>query len=90
MRKRYGLRFLTSEHINFLKDPETLHMWIGYSLKERCLMFHRHFGSHRINSTLLSQFYKKYKIKCKKIKFVKLINPEKEQEYEQWRLELKE
>ena len=90
MRKRYGLRFLTIEHINFLKDPDTLHKWIGLSLKERCLMFHRHFGNHRINSTLLSKFYKKYKIKCKKIKFVKLINPEKEHEYERWRLELKE
>ena len=53
-------------------------------------MFHRHFGNHRINPTLLSQLYKKYKIKCKKIKFVKPINPEKEHEYEQWRLDIKD
>ena len=89
-RKRYGFRFLTIEHTKFLLDPDTLHQWIGRSLKERCLLFHRHFGNHRINSTLLSLFYKKHKIKCKKIKFVKPINPDKEHEYEQWRLDLKE
>lgn len=52
-------------------------------------MFHRHFGNHRINPTLLSKCYKKYKIKKKKIKWVKHINPDKEAEYEQWRLDLK-
>ena len=31
-----------------------------------------------------------HKIKCKKIKFTKPINPEKEEEYEKWRLDLKE
>ena len=45
-------------------------------------MFHRNFGNHRINPTLLSKFYKKFKIKKKKIKWVKHINPDKEAEYE--------
>lgn len=53
-------------------------------------MFHRHFGNHRINPTLLSRFYLLNKIKKKKIKWVKHINPDKEAEYEQWRLDLKQ
>ena len=84
------MRFLKPEHIDFLKDPHTLEKWIGLSLKERCVMFHRHFGNHRINPTLLRKFYHIYKIKRKKIKFTKPINPEKEEEYEKWRVELKD
>ena len=45
-------------------------------------MFHRHFGNHHINATLLHKFYLKHKIKKKKIKWVKHINPDKEAEYE--------
>ena len=52
-------------------------------------MFHRHFGNHRINPTLLSKVYRENKIRKKKIKWVKHINPDKEEEYEQWRLDLK-
>ena len=89
IRKRYGLRFLTSEHKDFLLDPKTLQDWIGRSLKERCILFHRHFGNHRINPTLLRKVYKMHGIKRKKIKWVKRINSEKETEYEQWRLDLK-
>lgn len=57
IRKRYGMRFLSAEHVEFLLDPDTLHNWIGLSLEERCIMFHRHFGNHRINETLLRKFY---------------------------------
>ena len=89
IRKRYGMRFLSEEHVKFLLDSETLHNWIGLSLKERCIMFHRHFGNHRINPTLLRKFYLQHKIKKKKIKWVKHINPDKEQEYEEWRLNIK-
>ena len=52
-------------------------------------MFHRHFGNHRINPTLLRKVYAMHKVKNKKVKFVKHINPEKEVEYEQWRLDIK-
>ena len=90
IRKRYSMRFLKAEHIEFLISPDTLHNWIGLSLKERCVFFHRHFGNHRINPTLLRKFYQKHKIKKKKIKWVKHINPDKEAEYEQWRLDLKQ
>ena len=89
-RKRYGMRFLSAEHVEFLLDPDTLHNWIGLSLKERCIMFHRHFGNHRINPTLLRKFYLQHKIKKKKIKWVKHINPDKEQEYEEWRINIKQ
>ena len=53
-------------------------------------MFHRHFGNHRINATLLDKFYRQHKIKKKKIKWVKHINPDKEIEYEEWRLNIKQ
>lgn len=72
------MRFLTDEHKEYLKSRETLFEWIGLSLKERCIRFHRRFGLHRINPTLLSKFYKINKIKMKKIKMVKIIDPNKE------------
>ena len=53
-------------------------------------MFHRHFGNHRINPTLLTKVYKLNKIRSKKVKFVKHIDPAKEAEYEQWRLDIKQ
>ena len=36
------------------------------------------------------KFYRLHKIRNKKIKLVKRIDPIKEQEYEKWRLDLKE
>ena len=67
-----------------------MNLWSGKPLKERCLLFHRQFGNHRINSTLLRKVYRIHKIKNKKIKKTKPFNPEKEIEYENWRLEIKE
>ena len=67
-----------------------LDRWAGKSLKERCVLFHRHFGNHRINRTLLRKVYQMHKIKSKRIKKVKLINPDKEIEYENWRKEIKD
>ena len=78
------------EHINYLINPDTLELWIGRTLKERCVLFHRHFGNYRINPTLLRKIYQIHKIRNKKIKFVKHIDQNKELEYEKWRIELKE
>ena len=58
-------------------------------MKERCLLFHRHFGNHRINPTLLRKFYVVHKIKSKRIKFTKHIEPSREVEYENWRQDIK-
>jgi len=80
---------LKPEHIEYLKDTEVLRSWAGKSLKQRCILFHRHFGNHRINPTLLRKFYLLNKIKSKKIKMVKHIDPSKETEYETWRQEIK-
>ena len=85
IRQRYGYRFLQQQHIDFLKDPGVLNLWSGKSLKERCILFHRHFGNHRINQTLLQKVYQLHRIKRKRIKLVKPIRPEKEYEYELWR-----
>jgi len=71
-------------------NPETLNLWSGKSLKERCILFNRQFGNHRINQTLLRKVYHIHKVKNKKIKKTKPFNPEKEIEYENWRLEIKE
>ena len=89
-RQKYGMRFLKPEHIDFLKSPDTLLKWASKSLKERCLLFHRQFGDHRINPTLLTQFYAKHKIKRKRVKTVKEIDPAKEAEYEKWRQDIKQ
>ena len=53
-RKRYGYRFLKPEHIDYLTSADTLKSWAGKPLAERCVLFHRHFGNHRINQTLLT------------------------------------
>ena len=85
IRKRYGYRFLKPEHIEFLTDLETLNMWAGKSLAKRCVLFHRHFGNHRINPTLLRKVYHLHKIKRKRIKLTKPLKPDKEDHYEEWR-----
>ena len=74
----------------YLRNPLRLKRWAGKSVKERCVLFHRHFGNHRINPTLLRKVYQIHKIKSKRIKKVKLINPFKEIEYENWRLQIKD
>ena len=51
-------------------------------------MFHRKFPDRRINATILRKIYAIHKIKRKKVKFVKLIDPNKEVEYEEWRLDI--
>ena len=33
IRKRYGIRFLSAEHLEYLLDPDILQNWIGLSLK---------------------------------------------------------
>jgi hypothetical protein len=71
-------------------NSETLDKWAGKPLKERCILFHRQFGNHRINQTLLRKVYQMHKVKNKKIKKTKPINPDKEVEYENWRLEIKD
>ena len=72
-----------SDHAN----KEILNAWGAYTLKHRCILFHRKFLDHRINPTLLTRIYKMHKIKRKKVKFVKQIEPSKEIEYEEWRQE---
>ena len=73
-----------------MTDPETLNLWSGISLKHRCVLFHRHFGNHRINQTLLRKVYRLHKIKRKSIKLTKPIKVQKQEEYEQWRIGMKE
>ena len=72
------MHFLSKEHIEYLKSPDTLNFWAGKTLEQRCVLFHRHFGNHRINSTLLRKFYALHKIRKKHVKFTKDIDPDKE------------
>ena len=84
------MRFLSNEHIEYLKSDDTLLLWSGKTLEQRCVLFHRHFGIHSINLTLLQKFYALHKIRRKHVKFTKDIDPDKESEYEVWRLDLKD
>ena len=84
------MRFLSIEHIEYLKSDDTLLLWSGKTLEQRCVLFHRHFGNHSINPTLLRKIYALHKIRRKHVKFTKDIDPDKESEYEVWRLDLKD
>ena len=90
LRKRYGIRYLKPVYLQFLIDSERLRNWGAHTLKHRCVLFHRQFPDHRINPTLLTKVYNLHKIKRKKVKFVKHIDPNKEIEYEQWRLDIQQ
>ena len=63
IRKRYVIRFLKPEHIEFLTNPQIINDWAAHPLKHRCVLFHRKFPDHRINPTLLTRIYKMHKVK---------------------------
>ena len=64
-------RKLTDEHFNFLKSEQTLIAWAGFSLAERCKMFHRKYTDKSISTTRLASFYKRHHIRKKMIRRVK-------------------
>jgi hypothetical protein len=69
-------RKLDQEHIDFLVSKDTLQLWAGKFLKERCKLFHRKFPNKRIAVTSLRRLYLKNKVKRKKVRQEKHL-PEK-------------
>ena len=41
IRKRYGIRYIKPEHVEFLTDQQRLNDWGAHTLKHRCVLFHR-------------------------------------------------
>jgi len=66
---------LDEQHIEFLTSRDTLKSQVGLSLKLRTLEFKKRFATKRICTTSLRNLYRKHKIKRKKIKVTKLVNP---------------
>ena len=57
--------------VNFISSPETLQLWASYSLDERCLYFHRHFG-RRLKAHTLRRVMKEAGIMQKKVRVVNI------------------
>ena len=61
-------RRLDQMHEDFLRNPRTLELWSGKTLKERAVLFHRKFPNKKIAVTSLRKFYLRNKIKRKKVR----------------------
>ena len=64
---------MNDEHIEYIKNENTLREWAHLSLDQRARMFHRTFPEIKISSTLLAKTYKTLGIKFKFIKRGKKI-----------------
>ena len=51
------------KHIEFLRSEETLKAWSGYSLKDRCRLFHRKFPEMKLSNYYIRQLYRETSIK---------------------------
>ena len=65
-------RRLEQQHIDFLLSHETLRRWAGFTLKQRCKLFHRQFVNKKIAVTSLRRLYLKHGIKRKAVRQEKL------------------
>ena len=66
---------LTNSDLNFLVAQTTLIAWAGYSLQERCKLFHRYNISKTITASQLRKVYKQHGVKKKAIRMVKRQKP---------------
>ena len=66
-------RKLEQEHIDFLVSKDTLQLWAGKIMKERCKLFHRKFPNKRIAVTTLRRLYLKNKVRRKKVRQEKYL-----------------
>ena len=65
-------RRLEQQHIDFLLSHETLRHWAGFTLKQRCKLFHRQFVNKKIAVTSLRRLYLKHGVKRKAVRQEKL------------------
>ena len=61
-------RRLEQQHLEFLLSQETLRLWAGFTLKQRCKLFHRYFINKKIAVTSLRRLYLKHGIKRKAVR----------------------
>ena len=64
---------MTSSQIEYLTSHATLDKWVGLSLEERRVMFHRQFPDKRISIYRLRKAYREAGIKLKKIQTTKIV-----------------
>jgi len=77
-------RVLEEQHIAFLTSQETLKAWTGYSLAQRCVLFHRRFPNKVMSAMSLCRLYKKHQIKRKVVARYKGCSEDKTVEYLEW------
>ena len=68
-------RRLEQQHVDYLLSEETLRLWAGMTLKQRCKLFHRRFVNKTIPVTSLRKLYIKHGVKRKKVRQEKLKPP---------------
>lgn len=74
-------RKLEEEHKEFLLSENTLKAWAGYTVKDRCALFHAEYPKKTIAPTSLETFYKKNGIKRKRVKMVKELSLKAQTEF---------
>ena len=68
-------RQLDRAHLDFLLKDETLHLWAGFSMKERVDLFHEQFPDKLISQTAMSNLYFKNGIRKKMVHIEKRRSP---------------
>ena len=68
---RHPERVLTQEHYDYLTSQDTLIAWCGFSIRDRCILFHRKFPNKTISTKRLSSIYKRNNISNKVVRKVK-------------------
>ena len=59
---------LTIDQVRFLKSPDTLRIWSGMSLQQRCQLFHRRYPETKLSVYLLRKVYRMHMIRKKTIR----------------------
>jgi len=61
-------------HIEYLTSEGSLTEWAGFSLQQRCKLFHRRFPEKKLTIYMLRKVYRSIGIKKKKIKNTEIIS----------------
>ena len=55
--------------------------WAGYTIKDRCALFHAQFKDKVIAATTLARFYKKHGVKRKRVKLAKELSLKAQEDF---------
>ena len=70
-KRRLTLSSYLGNHIDYIVNEETLKLWTGLSIKDRCIHFHRKYPEIKMSASMLSQIYKNHGIKKRAIHYTK-------------------